>query len=79
MIEQENTPTLGLRNKIKSSKKDYYGKMQSVHTVGGGILADEMGLGKTIQCIALMMHNRPEPDDPVKVMSVILRANQRRH
>ena len=29
----------------------------------GGILADDMGLGKTVQCIALMLKNRPKNPD----------------
>ena len=67
MIEQENTPTLGLKSKIDSRRKENYEKAKSVYTVGGGILADEMGLGKTIQSIALMVLNRPQQSDPVRV------------
>ena len=69
MCERENDPQLGLKNKLdEEAKKKSYGKVQNVATVGGGLLADEMGLGKTIQSIALMIHNKPQRDDPVKVL-----------
>ena len=72
MCERENDPAMGLKNKIdEQSMKRSYGKVQTVATVGGGLLADEMGLGKTIQSIALMIHNKPQRDDPVKVLTPI--------
>src|SRR5277367_6788304 len=68
MCGRENDPVLGRKNKNDDkAKKKSYGKVETVATVGGGLLADEMGLGKTIQSIALMVHNRPQRDDPVKV------------
>jgi SNF2 family DNA or RNA helicase len=68
MCERENEPALGRKNKNDDeAKKKSYGKVKTVATVGGGLLADEMGLGKTIQSIALMIHNKPQRDDPVKV------------
>ena len=66
MVEREQNPTMGQKTKIED-KSNNYGKANAVRTVGGGLLADEMGLGKTIQSIALMVHNRPGPDDPIKV------------
>ena len=68
MVERENNPQLGPRVAVdEEQKKRNYGKPKTVLTVGGGLLADEMGLGKTIQSIAVMVHNRPAKDDPVKV------------
>ena len=68
MCERENEPALGRKNvNDDETKKRSYGKMKTVATVGGGLLADEMGLGKTIQSIAVMVHNKPQRDDPVKV------------
>jgi len=77
MVEREDKPELGMQVKAYDNDNDVKygnlknGKMKHVHTVGGGLLADEMGLGKTIQSIALMVHNRPDEDDPIKV-SIIL-------
>ena len=69
MCEREDEPTLGVQAKTDDeAKRKSYGRVQTVATVGGGLLADEMGLGKTIQSIALMIHNRPQHDDPVKVV-----------
>ena len=67
MAERENKPEMGKKVKINEGDKVTYGRAKTVSTVGGGLLADEMGLGKTIQSIALMVHNRPTDDDPVKV------------
>jgi SNF2 family DNA or RNA helicase len=67
MVERENESALGKKFKVRSNKNALYGQAKAVSTVGGGLLADEMGLGKTIQSIAVMVHNRPEPDEPVKV------------
>lgn len=67
MVERENEPALGRKFKVDCDKNASYGRAKAVRTVGGGLLADEMGLGKTIQSIAVMVHNRPEPDEPVKV------------
>ena len=67
MVEKENKPEMGKKVKIDEGDEVTYGKAKTVNTVGGGLLADEMGLGKTIQSIALMVHNRPTDDDPVKV------------
>src|SRR5271170_3849145 len=76
MCERENDPQLGLKNKLdEEAKKKSYGKVQNVATVGGGLLADEMGLGKTIQSIALMVHNKPQRDDPIKVFTASDVAN----
>lgn len=72
MVERENEPTMGMKVKIDDKSKNY-GKGTTVRTVGGGLLADEMGLGKTIQSIALMVHNRAGPKEPIKV-----RAHRRR-
>ena len=36
---------------------------------GGFILADEMGLGKTIQIIALMLKERPTPENPAIIVA----------
>src|ERR1700721_235632 len=66
MVDKENSPEWGRKVKIEEKKKSY-GKAATVNTVGGGLLADEMGLGKTIQSIAMMIHNRPKPDEPVRV------------
>ena len=68
MVEQENDPKLGLKSKMPDDTTANYGRMKTVSTVGGGLLADEMGLGKTIQSIAVMVHNRPKPVDPIKVV-----------
>jgi SNF2 family DNA or RNA helicase len=66
MVEREENPTMGLKTEVEDKSKNY-GKAKTVRTVGGGLLADEMGLGKTIQSIALMVHNRPGPKEPIKV------------
>ena len=66
MVEKERNPGLGRKVKFEGTAAQY-GKGKMVATVGGGILADDMGLGKTIQSIAMMVHNRPPPDEPVKV------------
>jgi SNF2 family DNA or RNA helicase len=66
MVEREDNPELG-RKFQTDDKTSTYGKGKSINTVGGGLLADEMGLGKTIQSIAVMVHNRPPRDEPVKV------------
>jgi SNF2 family DNA or RNA helicase len=66
MVEREDKPELGRKVQIEDETSSY-GKAKSVNTVGGGLLADEMGLGKTIQSIAVMVHNRPPRDEPVKV------------
>lgn len=68
MVAREEKPELGIKVEIKNKSKNY-GKATNKYTVGGGLLADEMGLGKTIQSIALMVHNRPPRDEPVKVQS----------
>jgi SNF2 family DNA or RNA helicase len=67
MAERENNPAMGHKVKVDDGKNRTYGRAKRVNTVGGGLLADEMGLGKTIQSIALMVHNRPKPEDHVKV------------
>jgi SNF2 family DNA or RNA helicase len=67
MVERENERALGRKFKVNCDKNAYYGRAKAARTVGGGLLADEMGLGKTIQSIAVMVHNRPETDEPVKV------------
>jgi len=66
MVEKENNPELGRKVKFDDTTRGY-GKGRTIPTVGGGILADDMGLGKTIQSLAVMVHNRPDPDEPVKV------------
>ena len=66
MAERENNPTLGPRTAIDEPERRY-GAAKTRYSVGGGLLADEMGLGKTIQSIALMLHNRPDSDQDVKV------------
>jgi SNF2 family DNA or RNA helicase len=68
MVERELEPTMGRKVKIQDKSKKY-GKGTTVSTVGGGLLADEMGLGKTIQSIAMMVHNRPGPREPIKVVT----------
>lgn len=68
MVERENNPVLGRKVKIQGDENKSYGTVKTVSTVGGGLLADEMGLGKTIQSIALMAHNRPDEDEPVKAL-----------
>jgi len=67
MAEREDKPEMG--RKLVFDEGDYanYGSGEWVSTVGGGLLADEMGLGKTIQSIALMVHNRPDVDEEIKV------------
>ena len=72
MIEKENKPELGRKAKFKDTNEQYR-QAKVMATVGGGILADDMGLGKTIQSIAVRVHNRPDPDEPVKVSSTILK------
>ena len=68
MVDKENKPELGRKTQVKENgKKRRYGKAELVDTVGGGILADEMGLGKTIQSLATVVHNRPGPEEDVKV------------
>lgn len=76
MVEREEKPEMGIKTKVVNKSKNY-GKPVSVRTVGGGLLADEMGLGKTIQSIALMVHNRPPRDEPVKVRSIRVPTNKR--
>jgi SNF2 family DNA or RNA helicase len=68
MAERENNPEMGRKVRVDDDKNTY-GSAKTVSTVGGGLLADEMGLGKTIQSIALMIHNRPDWDEPIKVIS----------
>src|SRR5947207_12024855 len=69
MVDCENDPKLGnLENTDIEEEQSNYNEVKSVRSVGGGILADDMGLGKTIQSIAMMVHNRPQRTDPVKVM-----------
>src|SRR5436189_6421466 len=67
MAERENKPEMGRKVKVDGGNKVAYGQAKTVSTVGGGLLADEMGLGKTIQSIALMIHNRSEAGEEVKV------------
>ena len=67
MAEREDKPELGSKVQVIEGERATYGTAKTVRTVGGGLLADEMGLGKTIQSIALMVHNRPEADEEVKV------------
>jgi SNF2 family DNA or RNA helicase len=67
MAEREDKPELGSKVQVTEGENATYGTAKTVRTVGGGLLADEMGLGKTIQSIALMVHNRPEADEEVKV------------
>jgi SNF2 family DNA or RNA helicase len=76
MVERENKPEMGKKVKIDEGNEVTYGKAKTVNTVGGGLLADEMGLGKTIQSIALMVHNRPTGDEPVKVYSPLIQLIQ---
>ncbi|WP_306149764.1 MULTISPECIES: DEAD/DEAH box helicase [unclassified Roseibium] len=42
--------------------------LQTIRHTGGLILADEMGLGKTIQIIALLLCEKPEPDQPALII-----------
>ena len=79
MAERENKPEMGRKVKVDGGNKVAYGQAKTVSTVGGGLLADEMGLGKTIQSIALMVHNRPTEDDPVKVYSPSRPTDTRLH
>ena len=79
MAERENKPEMGKKVKIDEGDEITYGKAKTVSTVGGGLLADEMGLGKTIQSIALMVHNRPTDDDPVRVCFPLGLTNTRLH
>jgi SNF2 family DNA or RNA helicase len=72
MVEKENKPELGRQPKFKKKKDEQYGQPELTATVGGGILADDMGLGKTIQSIAVMLHNRPDPDEQAKVIFTLL-------
>jgi SNF2 family DNA or RNA helicase len=77
MVDRENNPELG-RKFTTEDNENNYGKAMTVNTVGGGLLADEMGLGKTIQSIAMMLHNRPSPDEPIKVrfpVSILIRLH----
>jgi SNF2 family DNA or RNA helicase len=76
MVERENKPEMGKKVKIDEGNEVTYGKAKTVNTVGGGLLADEMGLGKTIQSIALMVHNRPTDDEPVKVFHPLIQLIQ---
>jgi len=76
MIEREDHPELGRKVKIQGDENRNYGKMKTISTVGGGLLADEMGLGKTIQSIALMVNNRPDEDEPVKVIFFVGMGNE---
>lgn len=76
MVERENKPEMGKKVKIDKGDEVTYGRAKTVNTVGGGLLADEMGLGKTIQSIALMVHNRPTDDEPVKVYHTLIQLIQ---
>jgi SNF2 family DNA or RNA helicase len=75
MVDKENKPELGRKVEIEDKSKRY-GKAAMVSTVGGGLLGDEMGLGKTIQSIAMMVHNRSQETDPVKVDSPLMVLRQ---
>jgi SNF2 family DNA or RNA helicase len=67
MAEREDKPEMGRKLVFDEGDDATYGSGEWVSTVGGGLLADEMGLGKTIQSIALMVHNRPDVDEEIKV------------
>lgn len=41
---------------------------ETLNTIGGAVLADEMGLGKTLQIIALLLLNKPNPNNPALIV-----------
>lgn len=52
---------------------------ETLSAMGGAVLADEMGLGKTLQIIAILLLNKPTPDNPALIVCpTTLIANWRR-